>query len=51
MVLGRFMNRTIPRTLAPVRVYDYAKCFDFQFQNNYMFSEAGIVPDPTSEAP
>ncbi|MGD0816716.1 MAG: hypothetical protein ABSA83_24255 [Verrucomicrobiota bacterium] len=29
----------------------HGSCFDFRFRNNYMFSEAGIVPDPTSEAP
>jgi hypothetical protein len=29
----------------------HGSSFDFRFRNNYVSSEAGIVPDPTSEAP
>ena len=29
----------------------HGSCFDFRFRNNYMFSEAEIVPSPTGEAP
>jgi hypothetical protein len=29
----------------------HGSSFDFRFRNNYMFSEAGIVPGPTSKAP